>query len=259
MHIQGRSRMRTGGANEDPPRPLCPANGHSHQSHTIPQDAPMSVQFTWHGHSNSVLSVLNQMRLHRELTDVELVVEELKIPAHKTVLVASSPYFRAMFTSSYSETSQRSVEILGMTPEALELLVNYFYTSEINISTYNVEEIFAVSCMLQVTPIRDACCQFMRRHLGVSNCLGVSAFADVHSCPELKQVADDIARKNFVDVVNSEEFMRLHVDQVMELFSANTLNVSSEEKVFESVIAWIKYDPAEREKYVLDLLAKVSV
>ena len=203
--------------------------------------------------------MLNQLRLHRELSDIELVVEEVKIPAHKVVLVASSPYFRAMFTSSYSETGQRSIEIFGMTPEALESIVNYFYTSEISISTYNVQEIFAASCMLQVTPIRDACCQFMRRHLGVTNCLGVRAFADVHSCPELKQVADDFARKNFADVVSSEEFLRLPVDQVLELFSADVLNVSSEENVFESVIAWIKFDPAEREKYVLDLLAKVSI
>lgn len=239
--------------------PLAPAGCPSiHRNPNPPSEVPLSVHFTWHGHSSSILSVLNQLRLQRDLSDVDLVVEEVRIPAHRAVLAASSPYFRAMFASSYSESHQKAVEMFGVTPEALVSLVTYFYTSEINISTSNVQEIFAAACMLQVTSIRDACCQFIRSHLGVTNCLGVSVFADALSCTELKQVADEFARKNFSELVHSDEFLSLTVDQVLELFSSNALNVSSEENVFESVLAWIKYDPVNREKFIFDLLQKVS-
>ena len=65
-------------------------------------------------------------------------------------------------------------------------------------------------------------------------------------------------KQHLEDVVQSEEFLKLQLDQVTELFSANDLNVASEEKVFEAVMIWIKYDPASREKYIADLLEKVS-
>lgn len=162
-----------------------------------------------------------------------------------------------MFTSAYSEGTQKTIEIHGVTLEALESLINYFYTSEISISTCNVQEIFAASSMLQVIPVSNACSEFMRRHLGVSNCLGVRSFADMLSCHDLKNIADEFTRKNFPEVVASEEFLKLPVEQVLELFSADDLNVSTEESVFDAVITWIKYDPANRDRHITELLKKV--
>lgn len=223
-----------------------------------PTPSPVSVRFTWHGHSNSVLSELTQLRTTHTLTDVTLLVNDVTFPAHKAVLAACSPYFNAMFTSAYSEVSQRTVEIHGVTLEAFESLINYFYTSEITLSTVNVQEILAASSMLQVIPVSNACSDFMRRHLGVSNCLGIRSIADMLSCYDLKRIADEFARKNFTEVVTSEEFLKLPLEQVLELFSADDLNVSSEESVFDAVVMWIKYDPVIRDKHITELLKKVN-
>lgn len=250
MHItrvyltQGRPRSR---AAEEPPAP-------SHNNH-IP--SPISVRFTWHGHSNFVLSELNNLRSNETLSDINLVVNDVNIPAHKAVLAAGSPYFCAMFTSAYAEGSQSSVEIHGVTLEALEALVNYFYTSEITLSTGNVQELLAASSMLQITPVTSACSEFMKRHLGVSNCLGVSSFADMLSCSDLKKMADEFTLRNFTEVVTSEEFLKLPLEHVLDIFSADDLNVPSEESVFNAVVTWIKYDPAKRDKYLAELLKKV--
>ena len=165
-----------------------------------------------------------------------------------------------MFSSSYSESSQAEVEMRGdISFQALESLVQYFYTSKIHISTSNVQELLAASSMLQVSAVGGACCEFMRRHLGASNCLGVRTFADMHSCSELKRVADDFAKQNFSTVVESEDFLKLEVEQLMELFSADDLCVESEKMVFEACLLWIKHDPAQRERFIVDLLEKVGL
>lgn len=163
-----------------------------------------------------------------------------------------------MFSSSYSESGQSVVEIREISFTALELLVQYFYTSKIHISTANVQEMLAASSMLQVSAVGDACCEFMRRHLGASNCLGVRTFADMHSFSELKRVADDFAKRNFSTVVESEDFLKLEVEQLMELFSADDLCVESEKMVFEACLLWMKHDPAQRERFIVDLLEKVK-
>ena len=49
-------------------------------------------------HPKSLLDQINYLRRSNELCDVWLLVGNSKIPAHKIILSASSPYFRAMFT-----------------------------------------------------------------------------------------------------------------------------------------------------------------
>ncbi len=239
-----------------PPPPPLPPHG-LHAPVAVPEPPPPSIHFTSNSHGNKTLAVLNDLRVNSELCDIVLKIGNEKISSHKIILSANSPYFRAMFSNKYSESSQSMIEIHEVEFSALESLVQYFYTSKIHISTTNVQELLAASCMLQVSGITDACCEFMRRHLGASNCLGVRTFADMLSCSELKKVADDFARSNFSTVVESEDFLKLEVDQLLELFSADDLSVDSEENVFEALMKWIKFDPAEREKFIVDLLEKV--
>lgn len=56
-------------------------------------------------------------------------------------------------------------------------------------------------------------------------------------------------------VMESEEFMELPVNQLMDIISSEELNVRSEEQVFSAVMAWVKYNVTERRPY----LAQVSV
>ena len=204
-----RSRMRT-------PTEDTPTTGNT-SSKTASTQAPPSVKFRECGHSSVVLALLNELRLHNELCDITLKLNGREFPAHRAILSANSPYFRAMFTSSYSEASQSVVELHGITPTALEVLIRFFYTSTLHVSTDNVQEVLPAACMLQVTAVKDACSEFMRRHLGVGNCLGIRAFADAHSCPKLRRLADSFAKHHFQDVVQSEEFLKMQVSVSLHL------------------------------------------
>lgn len=55
--------------------------------------------------------------------------------------------------------------------------------------------------------------------------------------------------------MESEEFMELPVNQLMDIISSEELNVRSEEQVFSAVMAWVKYNVTERRPY----LAQVSL
>lgn len=64
----------------------------------------------------------------------------MEIPAHKMILAACSPYFYAMF-SDFEEAHQDKVTVRGVDHQALQLLVDYVYTSHIEVSEDNVQVI----------------------------------------------------------------------------------------------------------------------
>lgn len=47
-------------------------------------------------------------------------------------------------------------------------------------------------------------------------------------------------------MTESEEFLLLPVNQLIDIISSDELNVRSEEQVFNAVLAWVKYNVAER-------------
>ena len=73
--------------------------------------------------------------------------------------------------------------------------------------------------------IQDVCCEFLKQQLHPSNCLGIRAFADTHSCRDLLRIADKFTQHNFQEVMESEEFLELPVNQLMDIISSDELNV----------------------------------
>lgn len=64
----------------------------------------------------------------------------MEVPAHKMVLAACSPYFYAMFSSfDFEEARKDKVTVKGVEYEALQLLVEYVYTSYIEVTEDNVQ------------------------------------------------------------------------------------------------------------------------
>ncbi|KAK5974379.1 hypothetical protein GCK32_020053 [Trichostrongylus colubriformis] len=114
---------------------------------------------------------------------------------------------------------------------ALEALVSFCYTGKIKINDVNVVSILPAACLLQLHEVQEMCCNFLKKKLNSSNCLGIRAFADTYSCRELRCCADKYILHNFQDVIGNEDFILLPVNQLLKLFSSDELRAKSEEDV----------------------------
>ncbi len=85
--------------------------------------------------ASTLLLELNALRKNRILTDVVLCSEGKEVPCHRNVLVSSSPYFYAMFCSSFLETQKPQINIQGVPCDILTSMVEYVYTGSISIGS----------------------------------------------------------------------------------------------------------------------------
>ncbi|ELT91551.1 hypothetical protein CAPTEDRAFT_3638 [Capitella teleta] len=197
-------------------------------------------------HALQVLSGLNELRQGSLFCDLTLCIERKKFPCHKIVLASFSPYFKGMFSSDLAESKQDAVILNGVEADMIELLINYAYTSEICVTKSNVQSLLSAANLLEILPVRDACCRFMERHMDESNCLGIHCFAETHACIDLQQKAKLFTLRHFADVCQQDEFVNLSQAKLTELISEDALCVENEEVVFNSVCRWLEHDPSCR-------------
>lgn len=99
------------------------------------------------------------------------------------------------------------VDIGGNT---LQSLVDFCYTAEITINEDNVQAILPAACLLQIHEVQNVCCDFLKKQLDVTNCLGIRAFADTHSCRDLFKTAEKYVLDNFQVIFLVFAKLKLH-------------------------------------------------
>ena len=207
----------------------------------------------------SLLKMLDNLLKCNELCDIVIKVGSRQFRAHKVVLAACCSYFRAMFTREMAERQQEEVLIKDIDEKAMELLIDFAYTGSIKIDEINVQTVLPAACLLQIIEIQEACCEFLKKQLDPSNCIGIKSFADTHSCRDLLLVAHMFTLRNFQDVINNEEFLLLNAEQLCDIIQSDELNVVSEEEVFKAVLKWVHFDLVDRRNKLKDVLQHVRL
>lgn len=159
----------------------------------------------------------------------------------------------------FDEKNQSKVTLKGVDPVALEVLINYVYTSEVEVTEDNVQTLLPAANLMQLSDVKDACCEFLLNQLHPTNCLGIKAFADLHGCIDLLTATTTYIESHFAEVLDCDEFYALDDTQVAELISSDTITVPSEEKVYESVMAWVKHDLELRGHFLPKLMEHVRL
>ena len=208
---------------------------------------------------DELLQKLNELRETNVLCDTTIRAQGRDFPAHRCVLSAGSPYFRAMFTSQLKEKERNLVELQDTKSTAISDVLRYIYTGKINIDSSNAQDLVMVADYLIIPSLKTKAANFLEGTVNGTNCLALESFASRYNCESLKQAAVDFKIKRFADVSKSEDFRLLDSEKVKELICMDEINVAEEEEVYEAVMAWVKHDVPSRECILPDLLKCVRL
>lgn len=215
--------------------------------------------FSATSHARSLLSSVRTLREQKGLCDVTLQAEEKEFPAHRVILAAGSPYFNAMFTNNHRESFATNIDMNGIDAGTLELLIDFIYTSSLDIKEESVQNLLAGASLLQLASVVQACCLFLKSRVCADNCLGIAAFADQHGCSELHKYAWTFAIENFTEVVQRDEFLSIPAPLLTDLLKCEDIQIQSEEEVLDSVMNWLKYDRESRTEIIMSVLEHVKL
>ncbi|XP_066282637.1 kelch-like protein 24 [Branchiostoma lanceolatum] len=220
------------------------------------QKSLASFNFCHNLHAGSLLQGLQELRSDKRLVDVTLCVSGKEIPCHRNVLAACSEYFLAMFCSGHLESRQQKVDIQEVSPDTLQLLVDYAYTSKVTITDGNAVELLEGANFFRILPVLDACVTFISNNMSAKDCLQMIQVGNMLSCPDLEKKARSCALKEFAAVSKTPEFLSLIKDQLITLISSDDLN-ASEETVYSAVLSWIDHDNEQRKEEMRELMELV--
>ncbi|KAK3738704.1 hypothetical protein QZH41_006249 [Actinostola sp. cb2023] len=202
---------------------------------------------------------LNRIRQERRFCDVTLIVEGKQFHAHQIILAARSKYFYGVFTNDMLEKRSQTVSLGELSASAMESLLEYLYTGDVEVNEPNAEDLVIAANYLLLPRLKLLAGKFLEREMIASNCVYYFKFAEQYNCKELKHYCSQMIRTNFGTIGHTKDFMHLGVRHLEELISGDDVVVRSEEEIFEAILKWIYDDPEGREDYFSLLFRHVRV
>ncbi|KAK9502762.1 hypothetical protein O3M35_011472 [Rhynocoris fuscipes] len=177
---------------------------------------------------------------------------------HRVILAAASDYFRAVFTSPLSVPS--SNVCIKRPSNVIENIIQYCYTGNCNVNSKNVEALLPAADELGILGLLDLCLNYLLRSINVTNCWGIHVFCKNYFCHEVAEKAREFTLTHFLEFMKeTNEFVALSVDDLVDILSDDHLGVRKEEQVFTAVDLWIQHDPNSRQSHAGRLLRCVRV
>ncbi|KAM6400758.1 kelch-like protein 10 [Pluvialis apricaria] len=191
-------------------------------------------------------TVFSELCLEEGLCDVVISVGGIEFSAHKNILCSCSQYFRALFSTSWSNAGKVVYTIPGTSPEMMRLIIEYAYSGTALVTADNVEGLLVAADQFNVMGIIRLCCEFLKSQLCLENCVGIWRFTDHYYCPDLREAAHMFILHHLEEVTRvSAEFLELSVNELQRVLQKEELR-GKEEAVFEAVLKWIAHDPQNR-------------
>ncbi|KAM6164717.1 speckle-type POZ protein-like [Rhynchocyon petersi] len=161
-----------------------------------------------------------------QFTDCSLCVAGQEFRAHKAILTARSPVFRAMFEHEMEESIKNRVQINDMDPEVFKEMMCFMYTGKAPNLDNMADDLLAAADRYALERLKVMCEDALCSNLSVENAADILILADLHSAHQLKSQAVDFINYHASDVLETSGWKSMvvsHPHLVADTYSSLAL------------------------------------
>ncbi|XP_047060487.1 BTB/POZ and MATH domain-containing protein 2-like [Lolium rigidum] len=150
--------------------------------------------------------------------DVSFIVDDEKFPAHRAVLAARSPVFRAELFGPMAEATMSSITLHDITPATFKAMLRFIYTDELlaedepaDSSIEMFQNLLVAADRYALDRLKIICAQKLWEKVSVDTVSTILACAETHNCHELKNKCIDFfsAEENFKEAIFTDGYAML--------------------------------------------------
>ncbi|KAG7169608.1 BTB/POZ domain-containing protein 6-like [Homarus americanus] len=161
---------------------------------------------------------------------------------HRLILAMSSPVFEAMFYGGMAEKTDKPIEILDVQPDAFKALLQYIYSDDINLKSFDqVCEICYAAKKYMIPSLVEQCTQFIWRDLHPGNVCRAYEFARLFEEPRLLDKCMQIIQNTTDQVLKDASFEEIDAATLRTILQQEILSVS-ELVLWEACLQWAKQE-----------------
>jgi len=184
------------------------------------------------------------------LSDVTLIVEGRRFPAHRFVLATRSDYFRAMFQEGMCESTQKEITLEETPLEAFKVLLSFVYSGEVELElTRPIQEVLdllGVANMYLFSGLQNALVEHLKSILANGNVCAVFGVAYLLTIEGLINACLKTIKASSAEIANSEGLLHLTAAALAHLVGQHSIR---EIDAFQMVHRWINAHPGQQDAH----------
>ena len=191
-------------------------------------------------HNADTIKALNELR--STYHDCTLAIGDQTVNAHKNILVIKSDYFRALFVGPLAETDKSEVDLSAITDNirALNSVVDWMYSGEIEIDETNLETLMKLSAYLLISKLQRNCEEFIVKSLHINSCIKFYFVCMKNGFSDLEDKIFRIVKSRFSDcLISTKELVKLEYSAIKSLFDKGAFEYCTIEQVLNFLLLWI--------------------
>ncbi|KAJ8669864.1 hypothetical protein QAD02_001123 [Eretmocerus hayati] len=158
---------------------------------------------------------------NEKLSDVNIVVGNKIIHAHKFVLVNGSKVFAAMFDHNMTENEEGIVKIDDVEYDVMFEILRYMYTGKVERIVHKTKELFVAADKYDLSDLKKTCRKYLCMNLCPDNFFDYLKFSELHEVTELTETAETFFSSRGGEVTDLQNFK----ESLVELDNSVTANL----------------------------------
>jgi len=179
------------------------------------------------------------------------------VGAHRLIVAAGSPVFRAMLYGNMRESSQKEIELPTTDTATLNKLLTFLYTGKVNVNSKCIIQILDAAHYLNIASLEEILVEFVKNSLDVMN---VFFFVNIAThktfSNQLLEHCLEFMYDRADEVVLNENFKKLSNEVILLLCKSSDLNIK-ELDLFLAIVEWYKHQYQVSETVVRSIFQEI--